>query len=89
VYPADVVMSNYYTATYPESWFTWQPIVVRRDPRAIHSLVSRTYTITRPGHVKERRQFDDTEFAAALTDVFGLTFTDAELAALIAAPGTP
>lgn len=86
VYPADVVMSNYYTATYPESWFTWQPIVVRRDPGAIHSIVGRTYTITRPGHVKERRQLDDSEFAAALTDVFGLTFTDAELAALVAAP---
>lgn len=89
VYPSDVVMSNYYTATYPESWFTWQPIVVRRDPGAIHSIVGRAYTITRPGHVKERRQLDDTEFAVALTDVFGLTFTDAERAALIAAPTGP
>jgi N-hydroxyarylamine O-acetyltransferase len=89
VYPADVVMSNYYTVTHPESWFTWQPIVVRRDPGAIHSIVGRTYTITRPGHVKERRQLDDAEFAAALIGVFGLTFTDAELAALIAAPAGP
>jgi N-hydroxyarylamine O-acetyltransferase len=82
-YPADVVMSNYYTATYPESWFTWQPIVVRRDPDAIHSVVGRVYTITRPGHVKTRRTLSDAEFAAALADVFGLTFTEAELATLV------
>jgi N-hydroxyarylamine O-acetyltransferase len=85
-YPADVVMSNHYTATYPESWFTWQPIVVRRDPDAIHSIVGRTYTVTRPGYVKTRRTLSDDEFAAALTDIFGLTFTEPELAALIAAP---
>ncbi len=89
VYLADVVMSNHYTATYPESWFTWQPIIVRRDPDAIHSIVGRGYTITRPGHVKTRRTLSDEEFAAALTDVFGLPLTDAERAALIAAPVGP
>ena len=85
VYPADVVMSNHYTATHPESWFTWQPIVVRRDGGALHSVVGRVYTITRPGHVKTRRILTDEEFAAALGDVFGLTFTGPELDALVAA----
>jgi N-hydroxyarylamine O-acetyltransferase len=85
VYPADVVMSNHFTSTYPESWFTWQPVVVRRDPDAIVSLLGRGYTVTRPGHMKERRQLTDDEFAAALTDVFGLTFTERELATLVAA----
>ena len=85
VYPADVVMSNHFTSTHPQSWFTWQPIVVRRDPGAIVSLVGRSYTVTRPGHVKERRQLTDDEFAAALTDVFALTFTERELATLVAA----
>jgi len=85
VYPADVVMSNHFTSTYPESWFTWQPVVVRRDPGAIVSLLGRGYTVTRPGHVKERRQLTDDEFAAALADVFGLTFTERELATLVAA----
>jgi len=89
VYPADVVMSNHYTATYPDSWFTWQPIVVRRDPDAIHSIVGRGYTITRPGHAKTRRVLTDAEFAAALLDVFGLTFTGTELATLVAAPTGP
>lgn len=82
VYPADVVMSNHYTATYPESWFTQLPIVVRREVDAIHSLLGRTYTVTRPGYVKERRVLTDQEFAAALGDVFGLTFTPDEIAAL-------
>jgi len=89
VYPADVVMSNHYTATSPESWFTWQAIVVRRDPDAIHSIVGRTYTVTRPGYVKTRRTLSDEEFAAALTDVFDLTLTEPELTTLIAHPPGP
>jgi N-hydroxyarylamine O-acetyltransferase len=89
VYPADVVMSNHFTSTHPESWFTWQPIVVRRTPDAIVSLVGRDYTLTRPGHVKERRRLADDEFAAALTDVFALTFTERELATLVAAAAGP
>jgi N-hydroxyarylamine O-acetyltransferase len=95
-YPADVVMSNHYTATYPESWFTQLPIVVRRDVGAIRSLLGRTYTVTRPSRVKvgrtvtrpsrvkERRVLTDREFAAALGDVFGLAFTPDELDAIVA-----
>jgi N-hydroxyarylamine O-acetyltransferase len=86
VYPPDVVMSNHYTSTYPESWFTWQPVLVRRVPGAIHSIVGRGYTVTTPGHVKNRRTLTDEEFAAAVTEVFGLTFTDDDLATLTAAP---
>jgi N-hydroxyarylamine O-acetyltransferase len=85
VYPADVVMSNHFSSTHPQSWFTWQPIVVRRDPGEIVSLVGRGYTVTRPGHLKERRQLTDDEFAAALSDVFALAFTERELATLVAA----
>ncbi len=89
VYPSDVVMCNHFTATYPQSWFTWQPIVVRREAGAVRSIVGRACTITRPGHVKERRTLTDEEFAAALTDVFALPLTPDELAALIAAPQAP
>ena len=32
VQPVDVVLSNHYTSTHPDSWFTWQPIIVKRDP---------------------------------------------------------
>jgi N-hydroxyarylamine O-acetyltransferase len=84
VVPVDVVMSNHYTSTYPESWFTHTPIVVRRDPDAIVSLVCRTLTVTRPGPVKERRDLSDDEWTSALADVFGLTFTKEEQSRLLA-----
>jgi N-hydroxyarylamine O-acetyltransferase len=86
VHPVDVVLSNHYTSTHPDSWFTWQPIIARRDPDAIRSVVGRGYTITRPGYVKERRELTDAEFAAALTDEFGLTLTADEVEMLVAAP---
>jgi N-hydroxyarylamine O-acetyltransferase len=89
VYPADVVMSNHYTSTHLESWFTWQPILIRRVPGAIHSIVGRGYTVTTPGHIKESRTLTDEEWAAALTEVFGLTFSDDDLATLTAAPTGP
>jgi N-hydroxyarylamine O-acetyltransferase len=86
VHPVDVVLSNHYTATYPDSWFTWQPVIVRRDPDAVRSIVGRTYTVTRPGQPKTRRELTDHEFAAALTGEFGLTLTADEVAAAVAAP---
>jgi N-hydroxyarylamine O-acetyltransferase len=87
VYPVDVVVANHYTSTYPESWFIRQPIVVRREPGAIRSLIGRTYTVTRPGHVKERRELSDREFAAALSEIFGLSLTQDELARLTVLAG--
>jgi N-hydroxyarylamine O-acetyltransferase len=77
VYPIDIVLSNYYMSTHPDSWFTQAPIVVRRELEAIRSLRGRTYTITRPGHVKERRDLSDAEWKDALQQEFG--FTDTEL----------
>jgi N-hydroxyarylamine O-acetyltransferase len=85
-HPIDVVLSNHFTSTHPDSWFTWQPILVRRDPDAVRSLIGRTYTITRPGHVKERRVLTDAEFAAALTTEFALNLTTDEIATLVAVP---
>jgi N-hydroxyarylamine O-acetyltransferase len=86
VQPVDVVLSNHYTSTYPDSWFTWQPVVVRRDPDAIRSLLGRTYTVTRAGHTRTRSELTDKEFAAALTDEFGLRLTSDELDAAVSAP---
>ncbi len=86
VQPVDVVLSNHYTSTYPDSWFTWQPVIVRRDPDAIRSLLGRTYTVTRAGHTKTRSELTDKEFAAALTEEFGLRLTDDELDAAVSAP---
>jgi N-hydroxyarylamine O-acetyltransferase len=86
VQPADVLLANYYTATHPDSWFTWQPVIVRRDPDAIRSIVGRTYTVTRAGHGKTRGELTDAEFAAALTGEFALRLTPDEVAAAVAAP---
>jgi N-hydroxyarylamine O-acetyltransferase len=86
VHPIDVVLSNHYTSTHPDSWFTWQPIIVRRFPDAIRSIIGRGYTAARPGYVKERRVLTDREFAEALTAEFGLTLTPAEIELLVAAP---
>jgi N-hydroxyarylamine O-acetyltransferase len=86
VQPIDVVLSNHYTSTHPDSWFTWQPLIVKRDPDAIRSILGRTYTVTRPGQEKQRRDLTDQEFAAALTGEFALKLSEDELAALVAAP---
>jgi N-hydroxyarylamine O-acetyltransferase len=86
VQPVDVVLSNYYTSTHPDSWFTWQPIIVRRDPDAIRSIIGRTYTVTRAGHEKTRGELTDKEFAAALTGEFALELSQDELEILVAAP---
>jgi N-hydroxyarylamine O-acetyltransferase len=86
VQPVDVMLSNYYTSTHPDSWFTWQPVIVKRDPDAIISVLGRTYTVNRPGSEKERRELTDEEFAAALTGEFALSLTPQEVAAVVAAP---
>jgi N-hydroxyarylamine O-acetyltransferase len=89
VYPIDVVLSNHYTSTHPDSWFTRLPVVVRREPEALRSLRGRTYTVTRPGHVKERRDLSAAEWKDALQEDFGLTFTDDEQERLVAVTDGP
>jgi N-hydroxyarylamine O-acetyltransferase len=86
VQPVDVVLSNHYTSTHPDSWFTWQPVIVKRTPDAIISLLGRTYTVNRAGHTKTRAELTDREFAEALTGEFALSLTPQELAAAVAAP---
>jgi N-hydroxyarylamine O-acetyltransferase len=86
VEPVDVVLSNHYTSTHRDSWFTWQPVIVRRDPDAIRSILGRTYTVTRAGHAKTRRDLTDHEFAEALTGEFALTLSKDEVDAVVTAP---
>jgi len=91
VVPVDVVLSNHYTATHPDSWFTHGPVVVRRAPEAIISLLGRTQTVTRPGYVKERRDLPDAEWCDALPATFGLSLSAGELEhlrRLLPAPGS-
>jgi N-hydroxyarylamine O-acetyltransferase len=86
VQPVDVLLSNHCTSTHPDSWFTWQPVIVRRDPGAIRSILGRSYTVTTAGHAKTRRELTDREFAAILTGEFALPLTADEVAAAVAAP---
>jgi N-hydroxyarylamine O-acetyltransferase len=86
VQPVDVVLSNHYTSTHPDSWFTWQPVLVKRDPDAIRSIVGRTYTVNKAGHEKTRGELTDKEFAAALTGEFALRLTNDEVDAMVKAP---
>jgi N-hydroxyarylamine O-acetyltransferase len=86
VQPVDVVLSNHYTSTHPDSWFTWQPIIVKRTPDAITSITGRTRTVTRAGHTKTRSELTDQEFATALTSEFDLALTKDELDAVVRAP---
>jgi len=86
VQPVDVVLSNHYTSTHPDSWFTWQPVIVKRTPAAIISLLGRTYTVTQAGHAKTRAELTDREFAEKLTGEFALSLTPEEVAAVVAAP---
>lgn len=87
VYPADIVMGNHYTSTHPDSWFTQTPVVARRTPESLTSLLGRTLTVTRPGHVRERRELDDREWAASLSEIFGLRFLPGEREVLLASAG--
>jgi N-hydroxyarylamine O-acetyltransferase len=86
VQPVDVVLSNHYTSTHPDSWFTWQPVLVKRDPDAIRSILGRTYTVNRAGHEKTRSELTDKEFAAALTGEFALRLTSDEVDVMVKAP---
>jgi N-hydroxyarylamine O-acetyltransferase len=84
-YPADVVMSNHFTATYPRSPFVGQAVVARKDADLLRRLVDRRLTTTRPDGSVEERDLDDAELGEMLHDVFRLSLTADELAQVLAA----
>jgi N-hydroxyarylamine O-acetyltransferase len=81
-HPADVVVANHFTSTYPSSSFVRQFVVIRKDTRDLRRLTGRRLSITRPGEPAEERRLDDAEFAAALTEIFGLRLRPEESARL-------
>jgi N-hydroxyarylamine O-acetyltransferase len=86
-YPADVLVANHFTSTYPESAFVRQLVVIRKDPGGLRRLTGRRLSITRPGQQAGERHLDDSEFGAALTGMFGLSLSAAESARLAAVTG--
>jgi N-hydroxyarylamine O-acetyltransferase len=77
-HPADVVMSNHYTATWPGSPFVQRPVVVRKDEHAVHRLLGRQLTVLRPGHPDQVRDVEAPELGAVLREL-GVNLTPDEL----------
>jgi N-hydroxyarylamine O-acetyltransferase len=81
-YPADVLVANHFTSTYPDSSFVRQLVVIRKDPSGLRRLTGRRLSSTRPGQPADERHLDDPGFAAALTGTFGLRLSAGETAQL-------
>jgi N-hydroxyarylamine O-acetyltransferase len=81
-HPADVVVANHFTSTWPRSPFVTRAVVVRKDEDALRELIDRTLTTTRPDGSTEERPIADGELAATLADVFGLELSADEVAGL-------
>jgi N-hydroxyarylamine O-acetyltransferase len=84
-HPADVVVANHFTSTWPSSPFVTRAIVVRKDEDALRELIDRTLTVTRPDGSTEQREIEGVELAATLEDIFALSLSPAELAGLTSA----
>jgi N-hydroxyarylamine O-acetyltransferase len=81
-HPADVVVANHFTSTYPSSSFVRQFVAIRKDTGGLRRLTGRRLSITRPGYAADERHLDDVEFGAALTEIFGLRLRAEESARL-------
>jgi N-hydroxyarylamine O-acetyltransferase len=81
-HPADILVANHFTSTYPYSSFVRQLVVIRKDTTGLRRLTGRRLTITRPGQPADERYLDDGDFACALAGTFGLELSAPESACL-------
>ena len=88
-YPADVTVANHFTASYPDSAFVRQLVIIRKDTTGLRMLTGRRLSITRPGHQGSDRQLGDAEFASTLTGVLGLRLDAGEISRLTTITGDP
>jgi N-hydroxyarylamine O-acetyltransferase len=84
-HPADVVVANHFTSTFPRSPFVGRAVAARRDDETLRRLVDRTLTTTRPDGSSETREIGDADLRATLRDVFGLELSEDEVARLVRA----
>ncbi len=84
-HPADVVVANHYTSTWPRSPFVTRSVVVRKDEDALRELIDRTLTVTRPDGSTEQREVAGPELGSTLEELFRLSLSPAELARLTSA----
>jgi N-hydroxyarylamine O-acetyltransferase len=85
---SDVVMSNHYTSTWPDSPFRQQPVVVRKNEHDVRSLLGRRLMRTLPDGTVHERHLEDTDIGPTLRDL-GLDLTSDETDHVIAAIPTP
>jgi N-hydroxyarylamine O-acetyltransferase len=78
-HPADVVVANHFTSTWPRSPFVTRSVVVRKDEDALRELIDRTLTTTRPDGSTDEQEIGEGELADTLRDIFRLELSGAEL----------
>jgi N-hydroxyarylamine O-acetyltransferase len=81
-HPADILVANHFTSTYPGSSFVRQLVVIRKDTTGLRRLTGRRLSITGPGQPGDEHYLDDGDFASALTGAFDLQLSAAETARL-------
>jgi N-hydroxyarylamine O-acetyltransferase len=84
-YPADVVVANHFTSTFPRSPFVLRAVAVRKDEETLRELVDDTFRVTRPDRSSEERVVGDDEVGDLLCDVFRVPLSPEELDRLIRA----
>lgn len=78
----DLDMGNHWTSTRPATRFTTMLIVSRALPDGRAGLIGRQLSVTRSGRSEEHGIADAAEYRAVLADMFNLSLTSGEVAAL-------
>lgn len=71
-YPQDYILSNHFTSTYPESWFTKVRIFTRPTGEGRVTLVDGDLKIAAGGKVTECKMASDAEYNETLKKYFGI-----------------
>lgn len=89
VAPIDLEQCNHWTATRPDTRFTTLHIVSIALPGGFAAMTDRRLALYRGGEASVREVGSAAEYHAVLTDLFGLTISAADVAALPAFTGDP
>jgi N-hydroxyarylamine O-acetyltransferase len=79
---SDVVMSNHYTATWPDSPFVRQAVVVRKDETEVRRLLGSRLSRSRPGRPDDSRELDESQIGPELRRL-GVELAPADVAEVI------
>lgn len=82
VEPCDLEMGNHWTSTRPATRFTTLCVVSRALPDGRAGLIGRQLSVTRSGRPEGHEVSDAAEYRAVLADMFNLSLTSQEVAAL-------